>query len=651
MSNLPPTRKYHYMRQNHESSAPSSILFIDCESFMQQLIDDSNKVQQHTLRMWCATYVHIKKGEVEYRRELKGYTAKEFWRCIFDGYGTVLPLLRNDRPLWIYAHNVAYDLTMLDTWKLFDDGTLVMKQVNSDLCHTWSGFACIDGPPNILKCRMTNTKKTIIFCDSLNYFRCPLAELGKSVGLDKLEMPTMAASDDKWFEYCRRDVDVLEKAMLGLMALVQEHDLGHWRYTAPSQAMAAYRHRFMKPKQILIHADENACRLERDAYYGGKVQIFYVGDVFQSQAQVDMAYEERPERSPTVAGPIYCLDIQSFYPSIMKTCYPPSKLYGYYKDTSKWNWNNVLAKYIVFAKVDLDADNFDYPIRRDEYSVMARGKITTTLAHPEFIKAYKEGHIRKVYDAALYTTDDLFSEYVNFFWNLRTEYKQCNKPEMAELAKIFLNSLIGKFGEKAIKWEEVKDVFAPKPWCSWKEFSPLTNQFERYRSIAWMPQQLLVGGETDNSFPAIPAYITSQGRAIMGDVVGAIGRDNCFYSDTDSLHVNQLGYDAMQSLGLVRDNSIGQFRLTKVARFGQYRGLKDYTLEGQRTIAGVSKSATEVANNVFEQTKFPKLWTILRSGSGYDMITRTERITRVYLEDKVRVGKDGRVYPIIMEDW
>src|SRR5207302_10659290 len=100
------------------------------------------------------------------------------------------------------------------------------------------------------------------FVDSMNYYNCSLAELGRSVGITKLNMPEFTDPNGAWRIYCRNDVDILKAGMIDLIREWSAHDNGNWQPTAASLAWSNYRHKHI-PESVVIHQHGNAKDLQR----------------------------------------------------------------------------------------------------------------------------------------------------------------------------------------------------------------------------------------------------------------------------------------------------------------------------------------------------------------------------------------------------
>ena len=126
------------------------------------------------------------------------------------------------------------------------------------------------------------------------------------------------------------------------------------------------------------------------------------------------------------------------------------------------------------------------------------------------------------------------------------------------------------------------------------------------------------------------------------------GRENVFYTDTDSLMVNQKGYN---NLRLYLDaDIIGRLKLEKMAPSAEFWGAKDYRLGDTERHKGIKRNARQLANDRWEQERFYS-WDYLLSKTidGYVPIeTVTKTLHREY--KKGTPTASGWVEPIRLSE-
>lgn len=615
----------HQIQANKGCESPSNLIFVDTETVRQPSLFGEHEVER--FRLCCAVHLRLERGKVTRRHEL--YTAKQSLWWVFAEHW-----YDPRRPTWIWAHNLGFDATTLGLWRQIDLGNYRLAR------------ACIEDPPTILQTWAGDQK--VWWCDSLNWFRCPLSELGESLGLPKLPMPERSAPDEDWFPYCMRDVQIVERAILSVIAWCREHDLGTFRPTSPAQAMQAYRHRFGPRYRILanersrdgngrartvtrvlpvLHGDPDVRHAERASYYGGQCECYRLG---------------------RVEGPIYHLDITHLYPAVMAGGYYPCRLVDVRQGLDPLQLMGIMSEQGVIAHVLLDTDH-PYPLRCPDGIVRyVAGRYWTDLAGPELLEAIEDHAVQDHGNVLVYDMADLFSEYVEYFWRLRRTYERSGNLAYAMLAKLMNNSLYGKFGQRAFRWRERHDVQAVQPWGQWVQRDPVSGEYGSWRAIGRLVQQEQHGGEAAHAFPAICAYVTSRGRHRMRQLKQVAGFGHYHYQDTDSLHVDQVGYDALMRAGEIRDCELGYLRLVETASWGIYHGLRDYQLEDRCIVAGVPARGERIGVGRWQADRFDGLASLTASGPAEAVPVRPTIIEydRVYRHGQVQ--PDGRVVPYRM---
>ena len=134
----------------------------------------------------------------------------------------------------------------------------------------------------------------------------------------------------------------------------------------------------------------------------------------------------------------------------------------------------------------------------------------------------------------------------------------------------------------------------------------------------------------------------------MREYEAIAGEENCLYSDTDSLHVLQAGYDRINDAGLIQESKLGAFALKKIVATASYYGPKVYKLGDTLTAAGLSSHASLVGPMQYEQPAFPSLVQLFADYKHLAMIVPYERKTIRYNDMLGRKGFNGRIAPLYL---
>jgi len=590
-------RTPHYLKANNSSEYPRHCVWLDTETHPEAVSPVLNK---HVLDFGWACYRRRSRGHKWSKPQWFRFTTlDDFWNWITEHIGP-------KEAYTLFAHNGSFDLPVLDAFNWLQDNDWQLKN------------AVIESPPIILK--WSKEGRSIKFIDTLNIWRTSLAEIGKTIGMEKLD------TDYNWDDienadlYCQRDVEIIMQACIEWFDFIREHDLGGFAPTLASQAVRAYRHRFM-PHKILIDDNEAALAMARAAYHGGRTECFYVGEF---------------------DGPFYQLDINSMYPDIMHKEMMPTKLIGLYRRVQHLELGKLLKDYCVVAEVTLDVDVPAFPQYTDGKLLFPVGEFSTVLTTPELQYALDMGYVTSIDRVAIYEQAVIFKDYVDYFYPLRQEYKKAGNDSASYMTKILMNSLYGKFGQRGMVYETIEQVNS-KAINTWSEIDADTMEVIRYRQFAGMVQQLTDEPESRDSHPAIAAHVTAYARMEMWNIYQQAGLDNCYYSDTDCVVVNQTGFHKLGNL--IDEHTLGMLKLEQTISHASIRGPKDYQFDSTERIKGVRKSALWLAPNTVEQESWAGLKGLMAKGDLSAPTTKTivKHLKRQYT--KGLVTDSGRVVP------
>lgn len=598
-------RKGHFLSHNTRTELPSRMIWVDTEA-----LNEHGKPEVGEQKLWFGV-AHYERYHTATAREPTVvhrkvfYTPESFWEWVTS-------LSEPKARVWIMAHNWNYDAAILNT-------SVILPKLG------WSLGKYINGkPPLIVTWRKDDC--TLQMVDTLNYFTSSLANLGESLGVPKADMPKLVANVQEWEAYCARDVAVIRAGFLGFREFVREHNLGVMQPTLASQALTAYRHRFM-PCQILIHTKEEALELERESYHGGRTEAFWYGPYY---------------------GKLYKFDINSMYPSIMRDNELSARYVGYFPSYKRHLWAAAKRDYNRVAECWISTETPVYGIVRDQRLIFPVGRFKATLAEPELVYALDHDHVEKIGRWAIYERENLFREFVDYFYNVRQEYQKAGNDAFAFMAKILMNSLYGKFGQAGRIWIETDEYI-------WTEGQEGVLQIDeetppiRLRNRLGRTQMLQVETESHSSAPAIAAEITSHARLLLWRLIEQAGRENVVYVDTDSLVVSEAGYLA---LGTAIDSKIlGKLKLEGESNYSEFWAPKDYLFAGKQRTKGIRASAEKISEVDYRQERFQSWDVNLKEGQdGFVTVTTTlKHLTRI--NHKALVNGHGPTYPLTLKEW
>lgn len=595
-------RRQHVLRANARVELPSLVTFVDTES---AAVETGPGGALHRLRFGCA--------EVWRRRPGQPSTWTLLERWAFDSaagcWAVVLRHTRARTRMYVFAHNWQFDAAMLGVAALTEEYGFAVARA-----HVERGRYILD---------LRGDGRTLALRDSTNYLPMSLAAIGAQIGLEKGALPADDAPADVWAAYCYNDVAVLRTAMQRYIDLIDVEGLGNFAPTTPGQAFAAYRHRFMHTP-IYVHDRERVLALERDAYYGGRCECYRLG---------------------TFAGPFWLLDVNSLYPSIMRGALYPNRLLSNARDVPVVDALARLDGCLGVARVVVEAPEPVLPVRYEGRLCFPVGTFVTTLPDPELRYALGQGWVRQVEHLALYSGADLFTSYVDTLYGLRRSYEVLGDRAFALVCKLLLNALAGKFGQRLPLWEPCDYLGAIPPDVQrWYEPASDGSGVAEYRLLLGRVERRVPGGETMDSCPSIAATVTSYGRLRLWELICCAGLEHVYYCDTDSLIVDQAGYDALADM--LDATALGKLKVETSGAYLSLGGLKRYTLGAKRALKGIRRNAIALAPDVYRQEQFTS-W-MRMCGEGYHDAIRITQVVKHLSGEYAKgvVGEDGVVHPL-----
>lgn len=601
-------------------------VFFDTESNWDQRKGLMDKTV-HTLRFGVAKHCVWNGSDLKIIDEKVFKNVEGFWCWLLKQ--------RYEGQCWVWAHNLAFDGTMVNLWEM-------LQAKNANLIH----FTDCD-LPCFFQAQVYETP--FLFVDSLNIFKTSLSKLGKEMGLPKIDMPIQSAPYCEWEVYCSNDVDILVKAVSAWIGLIQDHGLGRMSPTLAGQALTAYRTKFMY-HPIHLHCHKVATRIERESYYGGIVEPGFIGKVPFS--------------------PICEYDVNSLYPYVMTKHKYPNLLVGVHDNPNPRKMRELMTRYYCIAYCRVKSTTYSYPVRHKGRLYFALGDFWTCLHMPELQQAYDMNQLAEIACVAYYHTSNLFTDYVEYFYDLRMKYVKGGQDGFAYICKLFLNALYGKFGQKRPRWEPYTEAMLSRLEVETGlmpgELSLLKDHIESgdrdvlrfrhpYNQVAYAARHLLGhgqiscgDGESPWSFPAIAGAVTANARSYVRNIQAIIGRRQYVYTDTDSFFVSVNGARKLSRDGLIDTTALGRLKPKTRSKTMVIHGPKDYETDIEVKRKGIREKADPDGDNTWVQDQWPSFKGLAREGFPHEITIKRTRKTLHRQVTTVHQGEDGWTRPVLL---
>jgi len=580
---------------------PSILAFVDVETYIHE---DTDGRVSFPFRLGVLIFVEIRSDGKVHRRSVNRFSSpNEFISLLLD-------YISAKKVLHLFGHNIGFDLRALDVFnKLHSAGFTVSLPI---INH------------RVFIARATSDRGSILMLDTANYGAISVEQMGRDVSLPKLEVSFETADDETLYVYCERDAEILERFMLSYIAFLKKNDLGGFSVTLASQAMSAFRHRFM-PVPPVLHNFDGVLKLERSGYRGGRVECFYIGQLNTQK--------------------YYYLDINSMYPTVMLNNEYPYQFAGFTENLPLRWLGARLARFYCIADVTLKTQTNAYPRYYNDALCFPTGQYRTVLHDAELRFAYERGEIVTVHSCASYYKARLFTDYVMFFNELKEQAAKAGNVSWRLIAKLMLNSLYGKFGQldvtREIIGETEQDAMSRMTVIDY-------DTGQHFIEYEWFGEKIreVRGGEAALSFPAIAGAVTAYARMMLFGYIQKAKMDNVFYCDTDSLFTNEAGYELLSDD--IDSYKLGMLKLEDVATHVEIYNPKDYIFGDKVRHKGIPSKAERVGPQKWRYLQFTSFLSWLNDGASGPPLARYIERERKSAYRKGNVSSEGRVTPFVL---
>lgn len=596
-----PNTVYH-LQKNHRARMPRTVVFLEVDTYYR---NEGDYDWHYLMAAEIAVHRYDKDGKLWTSESQSLSTTTETWQYIHS-------ITHKSASTLVISSHVTFALFSSD----------FMRQMNQD---GWTTNTLMATTNVALICSQRN-RKTLRFANITNWVDMPD------------DFPTTAAAR----------LPLIEKAFSEYLAFVIEHDMGNFKYTIASQALACYRHRFMD--QEILHYDKPEYNtFVRAAYYGGRLEAGRIGQL--------------------PAGRYARVDVNSMYPAVMSANRYPAKFRQWLRDCPVSDAYDRAQEYGVVAQVMVSTDRPVYPYRKHGSTLFPVGRFRSYLPTASFCYAVEHGHVEAVEQLLVFEMADLLSGFVDYFYPLKAAYDKDDMAVWRSTVKRLLNSLYGKFAEQheITLWEGEtapeelysRPALIPAesvPWCqkkfNWNHVAEKSSGqlYVAATERACMGRHWYTAGgkEAAHSAPAISAHVTDYGRMEIWRYIEILGYENLIYCDTDSMIFDSRHLPKLEQY--IHERKIGALRIVDEADSVEIRGAKNYTFGNEDVIAGRPHDAAWQNHRLYQCRYFPDPHRLLqpRAASGAPIGHVSRSVAQRYTKGDVQ--PDGKVVPFFLED-
>lgn len=485
----------------------------------------------------------------------------------------------------LYFHNLKFDGEFIVNWLLEADFKFIADRKEAD---TWTFTTLITDIGQWYSIEIwfevdgTKRRKLTIY-DSLKLLNFSVDEIAKAFDLPirKLTLDYETKREEGHeltqheIDYIRNDVEIMARA---LDLFFRENKP---KMTIASSALASY-----KETNPNFRNDFPELPIEVDA----DIRMSYKGGfTYLNPAYKNQLYERRG----------VTLDFNSLYPSILYNSELPYSIPEPFE--GKYEEDPVYPLYtqmltcrfkIKPGKIPSIQIKHSFGFMPTEYLESSGGEIVTlVLTKPDlelFLAQYDTEDLEYISGWKFKSAKGLFKTYIDYWTNKKIQAKKDGSKPLYLTAKLYLNSLYGKFGSN------------PRG-CKQKPI--LTDDGVEYE---FLPEEIRKPG-----YVALAAFTTAYGRKMTIEKSQAIrdwsiknkGFDAYIYSDTDSIHafLDDDDLDQLKDLIDIDDYRLGAIKKESVFCAGKWLRQKCYVekLEDGTmnvTVAGLPKKLSHVIN-------------------------------------------------------
>lgn len=590
----------HYLRHNKAERSPTRIVCLDTES----TDTPSTRGRLHRFRCGVATF-DLRTPERDLTTPKDEITVAGDVDELWD---RITSWTRKDHRTWLFAHNLGFDLTVSQAFRALPARGWELKQLS-----TTSRAPIV---------RWTKKRASICMVDSASWWPAPLAKLGAMIGTEKLPMPRGNAGVDRWLIYCQRDVHILRALVLSALEWWDDIGGGNWGMTGAQTGWAHFRHNH-RTHDILVHSDRAATTIERAAYHGGRRELFFVG-----------------ERG---IGTYPYLDFTAHYPSVARDHAVPVRYIVGAPDIPVDRYLRRRDDMGLIAHVEVTTERALVPVRVDNTTVYPVGTFRTTLCGPELDLLLDAGAELRIIYGCYYELAPALSDWAR--WVIAQ-----SRPETSDLpahlrlmVKGWSRSVIGKFGQTGRVTHRIGDTL-PDDFAVESISDRGKDRRGTLVRAAGQVMESWVGGEPDNAVPSIAAWVCSQARVDLQQLIDTVGAARVLWCDTDGLI-----YDARRR-GTSRREILatfdGRVHLKAVHKRVSFRLPGEIELDDVSVVKGLPSGAVRRGPRAWDAELWPGLNHQLGAHAGVAYETWSRPWTARAAYRRGYVLDDGTVEPL-----
>ena len=272
MKNYTP-KKIGYIPQVKKTKIFNNLLIFDTESLLHdEIVTDEEKENARTERTYhecyliCSDLVIRNNKRDIIKEETQDFYYEDYHNPSLDFWDYIYNLNEEYTELYVCSHNAKYDTLIINTLE---------ELSNSDYSIEDLSFS----NPFFIKATKKDEEKTLFFFSTTNIFQTSIKKLGDEIGKPKLDFDYYDKKPPlkKAVRYCRRDVEIIRDTLINYFELLKDEGIKQEKITIAGQSFSIFRQKYMQKKSLKFCHIDRVNALERDAYHGGRTEVFRRG--------------------------------------------------------------------------------------------------------------------------------------------------------------------------------------------------------------------------------------------------------------------------------------------------------------------------------------------------------------------------------------
>jgi hypothetical protein len=558
-------RPWHYLKMNHGNRIPRHHVMLDTEAWRRR---DGHRETQD-FRLAVAHFYAGPKGRPSKERTGRFTDPVQLWAAVSAHASP-----RHRTVVW--AHNLGYDVRISAALTTLPRLGWILTGHNMAQRGTWLSWQRGD--------------TSMVMVDSSSVFPTTLAQVGKTLGMSKVELPATPDDEEALWARCEQDVLILRASVLAYLRWLEREDLGNWQMTGTGQGFAAFRHRFMTHR-MLVHTDEDALAAERRAMWTGRCEAFWHGTMLR-----EVLHE---------------WDLTTAYARVARDHRVPTRLLGPCSVVGAWPGPKQRRDMAILAECTVDTAVPVAPTRHEGRVLWPIGTFETCLWDVEIDELVQAGSRVSVGRAWRYRTAPALQPMAEWILT-RLEAADSEVPAWEKMIlKHWSRAWIGRFGMSYHRWEATGRM----PTMDTRRWMCVDNRYGTTYDMIQVGQDVFSdNGEEpwDDAMPSVTGYIMACARARLWQIIRSLPKEAVLYVDTDAVFVHDSHYGAVAAFA--RDNPHLALRLKKSWDGFSVLGPRQLITGPEVRVSGLPRRAQRTGRQTFTGQQWESLPKALTEG-------------------------------------